>query len=332
MICYIFSLIISFKYNCAHSLLQLSPIDETIVKEWESEIADAKEFVRKLNIVMTNKDQEEKEIEVEVSPEKYTANQKFGLCEALIKIGDWSTAQKLLKKLPEHSVMVHEPLAKALCYLIHIVIEPVYRQKCAIPNNIRSAIFQDIDNKRSPTPAESFIDLKRDVVGMFVALGPSLHYDPVLLQKLLRIMKAILNDMNVDPLSPPTASSCTEDELSLYHDIITMLDSCVLPALTYMDSNCCVAEEIWSVVKFYPYQYRYCLYGRWKNDSYMMHPKLIRRRGIAQKQIKALMKRVSKENVKPVGRHIGKLSHCSPGFLFDYVSVGARVIYSLITH
>lgn len=50
-----------------------------------------------------------------------------------------------------------------------------------------------------------------------------------------------------------------------------------------------------------------------------MHPRLIRRRGAAQKQIKALMKRVSKENIKPVGRLIGKLSHCSPGFLFDYV-------------
>lgn len=32
------------------------------------------------------------------------------------------------------------------------------------------------------------------------------------------------------------------------------------------------------------------------------------------------MKRVSKENVKPLGRQIGKLSHCAPGFLFDYVS------------
>lgn len=66
--------------------------------------------------------------------------------------------------------------------------------------------------------------------------------------------------------------------------------------------------------------YSYSLYARWKNDTYLIHPKLIRRRGAAQKQIKALMKRVSKENVKPVGRSIGKLSHCSPGFLFDYVS------------
>lgn len=32
------------------------------------------------------------------------------------------------------------------------------------------------------------------------------------------------------------------------------------------------------------------------------------------------MKRVSKENIKPVGRLIGKLTHASPGVLFDYVS------------
>jgi THO complex subunit 2 len=91
-----------------------------------------------------------------------------------------------------------------------------------------------------------------------------------------------------------------------------------------------VAEEIWTVIKFYPYQHRYALYGRWKNDSFLIHPKLIRRRGIAQKQIKALMKRVSKENIKPVGRHLGKLSHCSPGFLFDYILQQIQLYDNLI--
>lgn len=67
--------------------------------------------------------------------------------------------------------------------------------------------------------------------------------------------------------------------------------------------------------------FSYALYARWKNDTYQLHPQLIRRRGKAQKRIKAIMKRVSKENVKPLGRLIGKLSHCAPGFLFDYVRV-----------
>lgn len=70
----------------------------------------------------------------------------------------------------------------------------------------------------------------------------------------------------------------------------------------------------------YFFLFSYALYGRWKNETYLLHPQLIRRRGNAQKHIKAIMKRVSKENVKPLGRQIGKLSHCAPGFLFDYVS------------
>ena len=31
-------------------------------------------------------------------------------------------------------------------------------------------------------------------------------------------------------------------------------------------------------------------------------------------------RRLAKENVKPLGRQIGKLSHSSPGVLFEYVS------------
>lgn len=174
---------------------------------------------------------------------------------------------------------------------------------------------------------------------MAVQLGPSLYNDPVLLYKLVRLSRVILTEMSVDSSTLPKN---LDDEL-LYHDIMTLLDSSILPALSYMECNCCVAEEIWSIVKFFPYHYRwawfiqqsnfwsftkidvsrfrYSLYGRWKNDTFLVHPKLMRRRGVAQKKIKALMQRVSKENVKPVGRSIGKLSHCSPGFLFDYVMI-----------
>ncbi len=35
---------------------------------------------------------------------------------------------------------------------------------------------------------------------------------------------------------------------------------------------------------------------------------------------KYIMKRLTKENVKQMGRQIGKLSHANPGVLFDYVS------------
>jgi THO complex subunit 2 len=110
----------------------------------------------------------------------------------------------------------------------------------------------------------------------------------------------------------------------MYYDVLTILDEVLLPSLSYMESNCSVAEEIWSLLKLLPYQQRYCLYIKWKNESHMKHPALMIRRGDALKKIKNIMKRVSKENVKPVGRSIGKLTHSSPGVLFDYVSFRSK--------
>jgi len=300
----------------------LSPVDEKLIGDWQTEIAEAKEFVRKLNIISTNKDKldEEKEPDPEAAHEKYVANQKFGLCEALLKIGDWDNAQRLIEKLPDKCATVHEPLAKALCSLINIVIEPLYRVNCAIKDNYHGKIVSQHPNKKSPPQVASYVNLRNHAFPMLRALGPSLHYDPILLQKLIRLARKILEEeLNVDASGPP-APTIDESKLALYYEIISLLDCCVLPALSYMECNCCVAEEIWSVVKLFPYNVRYAMYSRWKNESYLIHPKLIRLRGNADKDIKALMKRVSKENVKPVGRRIGKLSHCSPGFLFDYVS------------
>lgn len=52
--------------------------------------------------------------------------QKFGLCEALLTIGAWSVCQVLCRNLPEHCVMEQPPVAKAMCNLLHSLIEPLY--------------------------------------------------------------------------------------------------------------------------------------------------------------------------------------------------------------
>lgn len=229
----------------------LSPSDKSIITDWEADMTDAKEFVRKLNIISTNKDnQTEPEPEREMTQEKFSLNQKWGLCEALLCIGDWSTTQKLIKKLPEQSIVVNEQIAKALCKLIHIVIDPIYRNKCLI-TSIKGKSIPAHENKLAPQPVNTMEDLRLNAFPMFIALGPSLQNDPVLLYKLIRIMRVILTDLKIDP-----NNSTPIEEDSLYYNILTLLDVCVLPSLSYMDCNCCIAEEIWSVIKFYPYQHR----------------------------------------------------------------------------
>lgn len=98
-------------------------------KDAEKEMKDAKEFVRKLQIISI-KDKEKDEVpeERENVQEKYTANQKFGLCEALLDVADWENAHLVIKKLPEHVTVDQQPIALALCKLLHSIVEPVYRK------------------------------------------------------------------------------------------------------------------------------------------------------------------------------------------------------------
>ena len=70
------------KLEDVYSLL--APEDAEISRMADKEIRDAKEFVRKLNIVSTaaKNDDEDKE---DIGKERHENNQKFGLLEALIK-------------------------------------------------------------------------------------------------------------------------------------------------------------------------------------------------------------------------------------------------------
>lgn len=98
-------------------------------KECDKSMKDAKEYVRKLQVIYTsNKDKEETPEEPENLMEKFNTNQKLGLCEALLSVGDWNNAKKLINRLPDYYAMTFQPIALALCNLLHYIIEPVYRE------------------------------------------------------------------------------------------------------------------------------------------------------------------------------------------------------------
>ena len=55
-------------------------------------------------------------------------NQKLGLCEALLNLGDWDHAKQLIDRLPSNSAVSNPEIAKALCLLVSKLIDPVYRR------------------------------------------------------------------------------------------------------------------------------------------------------------------------------------------------------------
>ncbi|XP_054259118.1 THO complex subunit 2 [Macrosteles quadrilineatus] len=304
----------------------LSPDDKIITRDWEKEIKKAKEHSRKLNILSAKheKDSEQSEEKEDESDKfQHARNQKFGLCEALLEVGDWANCQVLSKRLPDFCVMDQPPIAKALCQLINSLIEPVYRKHSGLGPKIPGRPVPPPKSRLAPPQAFTLLDLRNDVMPMLYALGPALHQDPVLVYKIVRILRSAVEQAISDGVRYPS-------EDSLYWDTISLLDLVILPSLSCMDANCCVADHIWNVVKLFPYQTRYSLYSRWKNETPLHHAKLLRRKTETQKKIKNIMKRVTKETIKPMGRHIGKLTHSAPGMFFDYMLIQIQQYDNLI--
>lgn len=55
-------------------------------------------------------------------------NQKLGLLEALLRIGDWHHAQSIMDQMPSFYTTSHKAIALALCQLVHLTVEPLYRR------------------------------------------------------------------------------------------------------------------------------------------------------------------------------------------------------------
>ncbi|CAH8559656.1 unnamed protein product [Schistosoma guineensis] len=292
----------------------------------------------------------------------YENNQKLELCAAMVRLGDWTNAQRLLERLPGYWATTYEPLTRDICNLLHCLIEPLYNKACPLPaclqrNRFRPRIesfkalnasinLHGIDEKSSVdceihedsrtitnnnnnnndcillSPVHDFVGLAKYVIPIAIYLGPHMSYDLILIVKFCRLGQIYLSEQQ---------QNLRSDKIGIvYQGFFNLLDEVLLPSLSLVDANCCLAEEIWQMLRFLPYEHRYRLYGQWKHFNVQTEPSLIRRRAQVMCYAKAIMKRLSKENVKPMGRHLGKLSHSNPGLLFDHVLHTVQLFTNLI--
>lgn len=107
---------------------------------------------------------------------------------------------------------------------------------------------------------------------------------------------------------------------TFYDSIYTLISQVLLPSLSMLNMNPCLAIELWNLLRRFPYEMRFSLYNNWRLKIYSNFPQLIRIRADSEERIKYLLKRLTKENVKIHGRQIGKLSHNNPIIICDYVS------------
>ncbi|XP_016106840.1 THO complex subunit 2-like [Sinocyclocheilus grahami] len=120
-------------------------------------------------------------------------NQKLGLLEALLRIGDWQHAQSIMDQMPAFYATSHKAIAIALCQLLHLIVEPLYR-RAAVPKGAKGGLMTPLRNKQALRPAESFDDLSRGVFTMLCYLGPHLSHDPILFAKVVRLGKSFMKE------------------------------------------------------------------------------------------------------------------------------------------
>ena len=125
----------------------LKPADAEIVKLAEKDMKEAKEYVRKLNVVSTQgkDDEEDKDKDKEKKSDLHENNQKFGLLWALFKVGAWKEAERLLCQLPTYHPLTRPDIALALCSLVHTTIDPVYRAHSGLCPRIKVRTHPPLD-------------------------------------------------------------------------------------------------------------------------------------------------------------------------------------------
>jgi THO complex subunit 2 len=241
----------------------LSVGDSTLREFYESSLEDAKMAAKKAMIIsLTEKTEEERRKEAEIEKEKQEyrkkildadANQKLGLLIAAIRLGDWPTSLSLISHLPPLLPSWCSAISQALFQLLHFLLEPLYRMYAPKASKSSSPSL----SPELCTPCHQFTDLTPHVFQMLSCVGPSLHSDPILLTKLLRLGRAFFKEHG-GCLGRSTAQDDppSQEIMDVFHGFLTALDEAILPSVSLLSCNCGISEELWSMLKQLPYERR----------------------------------------------------------------------------
>ncbi|KAJ3351783.1 THO complex subunit 2 [Entophlyctis luteolus] len=280
-----------------------------------------------------------------VLPQKRRTNQKAVLAAYLLAIGAVLPARQILDCAPQ-IVKTHSEIADYMCRLLSVTIEPVYRTVRPVPSIRRlDSSFEIPANQPPPMKTLNCKQADDALLGPRARAGkggkmfyPKLKffYDdwktgiPVAkdYDELVKILKVLLTYIPVarDVSFVSKIARLGKEHVSknpgdsrIANTWLSIISRFLFPALSMTDQNPSLANEIWLLVKLYPYDRRYALYGEWKHRTYSSIPQL----GVAKagciSDAKYTMRRLSKETVKRFGRYVGKIAHSNPTIAFHYV-------------
>lgn len=288
--------------------------------------------IGKINLAATGKDLMDDEKQGDVTVDLFAAlemaceaatersseletSQTLGLLIGFLVVDDWYHANILLRRLLPLNPVEHIRICDGLFRLIEKTISSSY-QLVRQPQVQAKEGGSDFMETESNSSNRSFIDLPKELFEMLTSVGPYLHRDTLLLQKVCRVLRgyylSALKSVNSGVEVGLNGSRTPRLHLKEARlNIEEALGTCLLPSLQLIPANPAVGQEIWAVLSLLPYEARYRLYGEWEKDD-ECNPMVLSAKQIAKLDTRRILKRLAKENLKQLGRMVAKLAHANP--------------------
>lgn len=289
--------------------------------------------IGKINLAATGKDLMDDEKQGDVTVDLFAAldmeseavtersselekSQTLGLLIGFLFVDDWYHANILFRRLLPLNPVEHIRICDGLFRLIEKTISPAY-EVVRQPQHQAPEGGSDLMETESDSTNRSFIDLPKELFEMLNCVGPYLHRDTLLLQKVCRVLRGYYLCALKSANSGDGSSNVEGNRTPRLHlkearlNLEEALGACLLPSLQLIPANPAVGQEIWAVLSLLPYEARYRLYGEWEKDD-ESSPMVLSAKQTAKLDTRRILKRLAKENLKQLGRMVAKLAHANP--------------------
>ncbi|KAI8901013.1 transcription factor/nuclear export subunit protein 2-domain-containing protein [Globomyces pollinis-pini] len=273
------------------------------------------------------------------APPPKQSDQKSGLVQALIALGDLNYSMKIIDMHPQLAPM-NTDIGLNICRLLNVMLEAVDSplrplaklNRKPTPSvdefspavstlNLRLCKLHDsyvtTGRKYYPAQFRFFYELWKDEVPVAESflkalgylkkylpyVGHHLYGDVLLLGKIIRIGKHHVTQ--------------SQHEETIKNNWMAIIARFIFPAVAQLPANPGLGFELWKLIKLWPYTARYGLYGEWRHFTYKNIPELEVASTGCKQDMSWILKRLSKDNIKLYGRHIGKIVHSNPTIAFS---------------
>lgn len=307
-----------------------------------------------LNASKQSKDQQEGGEGGKMGHTAMETNQCLQLLCVLLDVGfDWNMALELFQSKRKQSEMeikelvmkcccVYPPLGGKICDVLEHAIGPLMDAKvksigpslCCLEGGHEVGQVVVTPGERScllPTdwyhkhPLELSSDLtlqelcsKIDCFVDPIVMSGSIASKPILYCKLCRLFRAMLLE----------EGSSQEAEITNVHDCaLEFIEKVLVAPLSLFPYNPAIASELWSVLSTLSFHIRYALYATWRKhglEKAALRSKVQPPKPLAQIEsevstgisTKYLLKRMSKDNIRDMGKQVSKVAHNNPLVVF----------------